>query len=313
MPSCSSPVPAWRPIPGKGDGSLLFSSSPYVDKRAPDLYIPCGRCVRCKLNRASDWAVRCMHEASLYEDNCFVTLTYDDVNAERVGHSLCRRDLQLFLKRLRDFSVRTRGRGYRFYGCGEYGERFGRPHYHLCLFDFDFKDKTLWRRTDVGNRVYRSERLEALWPFGSSEIGSVNYDSAGYVARYCLKKITGEAAAEHYHFLDAEGRSHYRVPEFPAMSLKPGIGVPWLERFHTDVYNGDFVVVGRAKLRAPRTYDLKYEIMFPSDFERVKRARLSRPRLSWLEQAAEGSFARFSTKEEISVAKLSLNSPRKVE
>lgn len=312
MPSCSSPIPMFRSATVNPSGRRSLISNPLKAVSSIPTYVPCGQCVRCKLNRASQWAIRCMHEASLYEDNCFVTLTYDDVNAERVGHSLCRADLQLFMKRLREFSVRTRGRSLRFYGCGEYGERYHRPHYHLCLFDFDFSDKTLWRTSEVGHRIYRSERLEKLWPFGSSEIGSVSYESAGYVARYCLKKITGEAAAEHYHFLDAEGRSHFRLPEFPAMSLKPAIGTPWLEKFSSDVYSGDFVVVGRAKLRPPRIYDLKYELVQPSDLERIKTARRKANRVLRSERIAESRYDRFAAKEEISLAAVS-SSPRKVE
>ena len=315
MSSCASPIPMFWSATVNDSGRRSLISNPLKAHSPFPVYVRCNQCVRCRLNRASDWAVRCMHEASLYDDNCFVTLTYDDARLPEGfdGRSLNRRHLQLFLKRLRDFSVRTRGRGFRFYGCGEYGERFGRPHYHLCLFDFEFKDKVFFRSTDVGNRVFQSERLDQLWPYGRCEIGSVTYESAGYVARYCLKKITGDAAKEHYHYLDAEGRSCYRVPEFPAMSLKPGIGVPWLEKFSSDVYNGDFVVVGRAKLKPPRRYDLSFELVDPDRMDAINRDRRRRNHVSRSERIAESTFDRFATKQEVSLAKLGVSTTRKVE
>lgn len=256
-----------------------------------------------------------MNEASLYDENVFITLTYDH---DRLpdgfdGRSLCREHVQRFLKRLRDHAVRRRGRSFRFYGCGEYGERFGRPHYHLCLFDMDFSDKTHWRTTESGHRLYRSELLEAVWPYGMSEIGSVTFDSAGYVARYCLKKITGDLAKEHYHYLDDEGRSRWRVPEFPMYSNRPGIGIPWLKKFQTDVYNYDYVSVAGRHLKPPRAYDKQFELEKPGDMERLRKQRRKENRMSRDERMAEATYDRFAAKEEISLAKLSLSSPRKVE
>ena len=101
--------------------------------------------------------------------------------------------------------------GVRFFHCGEYGELLYRPHYHACLFGFDFSDKVLWS-TRGGVRLYRSKILEKLWTFGFSTIGDVTFESAAYVARYCTKKITGDKADEHYN-----GRS----PEYVTMSRPP--------------------------------------------------------------------------------------------
>ena len=74
--------------------------------------------------------------------------------------------------------------------CGEYGDKLGRPHYHAIIFGVTFVDKKLWsiRR---GNNLYRSATLEKLWPYGFSSIGTVNFETAAYVARYVTKKITG--------------------------------------------------------------------------------------------------------------------------
>lgn len=57
--------------------------------------LACGQCIGCRLERARQWAVRIMHEASLYNVNSFVTLTYANAPV-----SLVHRDYQLFQKRL---------------------------------------------------------------------------------------------------------------------------------------------------------------------------------------------------------------------
>ena len=126
------------------------------------IWLPCGQCIGCRLERSRQWAMRCMHEAQMYDRNCFVTLTYDDEHLPPNG-SLNKRDFQLFMKRLR----KRYGSGIRYYQCGEYGELLGRPHHHAILFNFDFDDKVLWSVRD-GVRLYRSASLEQLWPHGYS-------------------------------------------------------------------------------------------------------------------------------------------------
>lgn len=212
------------------------------------------------------------------------------------------RHLQLFMKRLREFSVRTRGRSVRFYGCGEYGDQFGRPHYHLLLFDFDFKDKVHWRNSKSAFYLYRSKILEELWKLGNCEIGSVTFDSAAYVARYCCKKISGDMASDHYHYVDADGRSHWRVPEFGRMSQS--IGKPWLDRFSSDVYNGDFVLMNGHKMLPPRSYDKQFELSSPADFERIKRDRHHRFFVDRLSRIYESTYDRYSTHVEVATASL---------
>ena len=149
----------------------------------------------------------------MWDRNCFVTLTYNDEHLPANG-SLNKRDITLFLKRLR----KRYGKGIRYYQCGEYGELLSRPHHHAILFNHDFEDKQLWS-VRGGVRLYRSASLEQLWPYGYSTIGDVTFESAAYVARYVVKKITGEREGEHYRG---------KMPEFATMSRRPGIGRGWL-------------------------------------------------------------------------------------
>lgn len=245
--------------------------------------LPCGRCIGCRLERSRQWAVRIMHEASLYEDNCFLTLTFDPEHLSSMcpTGSLDRSHMQNFLKRLRQkFSavkIRT------FY-CGEYGELMGRPHYHMCLFNLDFKDKVL-EFVSNGFRYYSSVLLSSVWPFGYCVISDLTFDSAAYVARYCVKKVNGDDAQQHYGG---------RLPEFCQASLKPGIGSAWLDKHgETDCFARDEIVVDGVKCKPPRYYDKRFERDDPARFERVKQARVKRA----IEHADDATFKRLVVRE----------------
>lgn len=238
------------------------------------LTIPCGQCIGCRLERSRQWATRCLHEASLYEQNCFVTLTYAPEKLPAYG-SLRKRDFQLFMKRLREYYADSR---IRFFHCGEYGTLTKRPHYHAILFGFDFPDKYQWsvRR---GFPVWRSPTLEKLWTEGASEIGSVTFESAAYVARYVVKKVTGEAAAEHYLRVDEETGECVRIEsEYCTMSRRPGIGAEWYARFGKEVFPADSVVVRGALSPVPRFYGSLFELAAPEEYRRIKARRKRRAR-----------------------------------
>ena len=211
-----------------------------------------------------------MHEAQLHEENCFITLTYNDENLPE-DWSLRPKDFQLFMKRLR----KRFGSGIRYYHCGEYGEKNGRPHYHALLFNFDFPDKKLWRQSRE-NPLYRSEELEKLWPLGHSSIGDATFESAAYVARYILKKRTGPEAEDHYHYVDADGVVHRRLPEYTTMSRRPGIAANWYARFGREVHSRDHTVIAGRKGRPPKFYDEQLEKEDRQRYLEIKRRRKER-------------------------------------
>lgn len=272
--TCYHPLEAWRV-----DGEITFNSA----KRGlgKPLKLPCGQCIGCRLERSRQWAIRCMHEASLYENNCFITLTYSDAHLP-VGGTLVLDHFQDFMKRLR----KKYGPNIRFYHCGEYGEKTGRPHYHACLFNFDFPDKQLWTNRN-GLPVYRSKSLEKLWPFGISEIGTVTFESAAYVARYIMKKVNGKKADDHYDRFDPNTGEIFRLkPEYTTMSRRPGIGSAWFDKYHADVYPHDRVVVRGREMRPPKFYDTRFEILDPETFEEVKNNREEKAKL-WVDNQTE--------------------------
>lgn len=184
----------------------------------------------------------------MWERNCFITLTYDEASCPV---SLDYSHFQKFMKDLRG----REGPGIRFFMCGEYGELKRRPHFHACLFNYDFPDKQVFKHLAQGRVLYRSGLLERLWPRGFASIGEVTFESAAYVARYVLKKITGDSAAVHYRAVDSvTGEIVELVPEFCHMSLKPGIGFHWLRLYASDISADGKIVVNGFEAEAPKYY-----------------------------------------------------------
>ena len=291
-------MPCYHPLSAYqcADGSIVFYESKRHDT-VKSLSLSCGQCVGCRLERSRQWAIRCMHEAQMHTENCFITLTYDDAHLPS-DRSLHYRDFQLFIKRLRK---RYPGRRIRYYMAGEYGENFGRPHWHACIFGFDFNDKKLWKRTSANSLLYRSADLELLWPFGYSSIGDVTFESAAYVARYIMKKVTGKNAAEHYQEIDPDtGEITNRTPEFTKMSLKPGIGYEWYKQYTSDVYPHDYVIVRGKKVKPPKYYDKKYKIDNPYEFDELLYIREKSAKL----RHEDNTLERLAVKEQVAKAKL---------
>lgn len=257
---CFHPLQGWR---GRGGGPAVFVRP--VDYPALVLELPCGQCIGCRLERSRQWAVRCMHEASLHDLNCFITCTYDEAHLPENG-DLVKRDFQLFLKRLR-----KRTGPFRYFHCGEYGARLSRPHYHACLFGYDFFDCELYRERD-GVKLYTAPLLTETWGLGMATVGALTFESAAYCARYVVKKVTGKDADLHYGGLP---------PEYVTMSRggrkkgPGGLGARWFERFSSEVYPCDEVIARGHPCRPPRFYDNLFELAEPSVFDAVKRRRVT--------------------------------------
>ena len=286
---CYKPLTAWRTSErtANGKSGITFDKNNAVMPGDP-LALPCGQCIGCRLKRSREWALRCVHEASLHEDNCFVTLTFNPEHLARrkpkIGPvtkpelrtdahemSLDKAEFPKFMKRLR----KELGYGkIRYFHCGEYGTNYHRPHYHAILFGIDFRDKEFLTVRN-GNILYRSPTLEKLWPYGYSSIGSVTWESAAYVARYCLKKATGLEALDEYYVPDDETGELVQVleTEYTTMSRRPGIAAGWFEKYYSDVYPSDFITHNGKKYPAPKFYDKLLERMELYDLEVIKDER----------------------------------------
>lgn len=296
---CYYPVRAWKSRTPNASGkySMVFDRRAAAQPDAP-MKLSCGQCVGCRLARSAQWAARCVHESSLYENNCFITLTYSDEHLP-ANRSLTFRHFQLFMKRLR----KEYGDGIRFFHCGEYGEKFGRPHYHALLFNFDFPDRVLFKVTN-GHRLYTSESLSALWPYGLCSVGDITFESAAYVARYIMKKVTGNAAESHYSSIDPDtGEVITRSPEYVTMSRRPGIGKAWFDKYYSDVFPHDRVVINGRRMRPPRYYDGLYELIDPFEMDFIKDQRSMS--FTESESAVYNNFSdRLKVREKVQLARL---------
>lgn len=288
---CYHPIKAWQGKEKHPSGKRKIVFKPENGIPGSRFAVPCGQCIGCRLEYSRQWALRCVHEASLHDHNCFLTLTYAPEHLPRDG-GLDKRHFQLFVKRLRK---RSRAK-LRYFMCGEYGE-FKRPHYHACLFGYQPPDAQLWKSTDTGD-LYTSEFLSDVWGKGFVTIGALTFESAAYVARYCLKKIKGEAAKNEYERVDPETGEVFDIqPEYAGMSRRPGIAAEWYKKFQSDVYPSDFVISRGVKMKPPRFYDS----LFP-DIDQIKLKR----RFHVEQKAADNTPRRLRDKEVVKRAQLKL-------
>lgn len=205
----------------------------------------------------------------MHPDNCFVTLTFDDKNLPD-DYGVHVRDLQLFFKKLRKS---LGGKKIRLFACGEYGSeeiQKYRPHYHSIIFNHDFSDKTKFKKEN-GHWLYTSKALSKLWPQGFATTGDVTYQSAAYVARYTIDKVNGDMAPAHYVRQHPVTKLLHQVrPEFMVCSRRPGIGRTWFDKYKSDVFPSDFLVVEGKKVPVPRFYT---QLLEEDEAKQIKRAR----------------------------------------
>lgn len=244
-----------------------------------EILVPCGYCMGCRIMRKEEWAIRCMHEARMHDRNSFLTLTYAPEHLPEWA-TLVKEHHQLFMKRLRE----KLGRKVRFFMCGEYGEKGERPHYHYVLFGEDFSDDRFPVKETKNGILYQSPTLDQAWGLGHAWIGDVSWQSAKYVAGYCVKKIGGKALDEidpktglkpYEVYDDDTGEVFQRLPEFALQSRHPGLGESFYRRYGDSIRRTGHVVLDGRKLRTPRYY---YKLEERINAERAAVARVARRR-----------------------------------
>lgn len=169
--------------------------------------VPCGQCIACRISRTAEWTTRILDESDR-RPSCFCTLTYNPENVPS--------DFSISKKAFQDFIKRLRGRigvPIKYYACGEYGDKGDRPHYHFVLIGYNFIDLYFAFRKNNRN-YYASPLLESLWPYGFNTVGTLDVESASYVAGYIRKKLTGKRSIEY----------NGRQPPFALFSLGLGRG-----------------------------------------------------------------------------------------
>lgn len=312
--SCYHPLKAW-PVPGErtlnGKQSYrILRLATYSESGHPTVMagrdfeffrkhekecisIPCQKCIGCRLTYARQWADRCLLELQYHKNAWFVTLTYNDEHVPRSYYgdpasgearpclTLDRRDVQLFLKRLRKAVEPVK---IRYFGCAEYGPTTWRPHYHLIIFGLPLDDLAL-KRQDMDGKVsaYTSKTLSDAWslrpfgnyspvmdPLGDVECSDVTWSACNYVARYIVKKQLGPDGKDFYDRFNL-------TPPFTFMSTSPGIGRSYYEEHQEVLYRHDSVSVstpdGGRSVRPSRYFDKLFDIAQPDRLQEIKEAR----------------------------------------
>lgn len=269
---CYYPIPAWR----AGDRVKLHKELP----DSTPLQLPCGTCLGCRATRAQHWALRCHLEALEHNHTCVTTLTYDDAN---VPPTLSKRHFQTWLKRLRKANANK----LRYFACGEYGERYGRPHYHAILFGLHNETTT----------------ITETWTQGLTHTDNVSTAAINYVTNYTTKKL-GWLHASREERIDPEtGELYTWEPPWQLMSRRPGLGSEAKRHYQSWRL---YAISNGIKISVPRYYKNAYKEQATNiqqednDYEKYKHT-LTRHRTELTEQQLQ-------TKERIHNARQQLNS-----
>ncbi|WNK14530.1 MAG: replication initiator protein [Microvirus sp.] len=237
-----------------------------------------------------------MHESALHSENCFITLTYARDTLPPNG-SLEHKDFQKFIRSVRKKTKRN----IRYYVCGEYGPENQRPHYHACIFGLDFHDRIHAGTSASGEKYYESETLSALWKHGRCSVQDLNTQTAGYCSRYIMTKALGETAKTAYQKISDTGELIQLAPEYAKMSLKPGLGQWWYQKYQADIHKKDKAIDATGKVHAPpRYYDKLLKRRNAERLEELQEARATKAKQQTEDQTPE----RLAVREIVHEAKL---------
>lgn len=183
--------------------------------------VPCGKCEACKRRRQASWSFRLLNETRHSFSAAFLTLTYRD---EELTHgelfpTLVKRDLQLFLKRLRKAQAKESDLKLKYYACGEYGERTFRPHYHMILFNL------------VPHMLFDGI-LSDIWKLGHVQVDPCNIKTIQYTSKYVMKSNKKPTGVEPEFSLMSKGlgknfltdavQKYYKENQIPYVVWKDG-------------------------------------------------------------------------------------------
>ncbi|UPW40815.1 replication initiator protein [Sigmofec virus UA08Rod_6727] len=202
---------------------------------------------RREYSRVADWTDRVICESLNHAESCVVTLTYNDQHLPAHGW-LCKRDLQLFFKRVRKvYKIR-------YFACGEYGSKGQRPHYHVIIFGWCPKDIQYFFYRD-GVRYYLSLEMQRFWSIfhrKDKEHYSDWYEPIGNIL--VCPRLTRKVIPYTCKYMQKFNEIPIDFPRpFLVMSRKPGIGECAINRGAVDLVTDKFYVDGKAR-RIPRYY-----------------------------------------------------------
>lgn len=203
--------------------------------------VPCGKCIACRARQRNQWVIRLEEELKHSSSCIFITLTYDN-DHYTLGNKgfpvLSKRDVQLFLKRLRK---KLGSNKIRYFICGEYGPTTLRPHYHGLIFNIP-------KEYDIQNLILDS------WLLGFVKWDYPTPARINYVAKYCLSAVSNSSR----NFSQFEDNLTKQEKPFMLSSRRPGIGASFLSdakvEYHRQSLDASYTWLGGQKTSLPRYY-----------------------------------------------------------
>lgn len=216
------------------------------------IFVPCGKCLPCRINRRREWTQRLLHESYYAQSAYFITLTYSEENVpldENGNECVSKSDVQKFIQDLRN-QYRNLNIKIRYFVGSEYGPQTGRPHYHAIIFNLPLdilqpskdyiKGMPLIKKGSMINR-----KINDIWDKGYCTIGELTRERCGYCAKY---------------FVDKQEVDELQKPNFSLMSRRPGIGALHAQSISDKVryFNSHSLLTDNGKYIAmPRYYGKK--------------------------------------------------------
>ena len=267
-----------------GNRPVVLSLAPkdgFVDQK---LSLPCNKCLHCRINRTREFAIRSHHESLVgpsgpisQDNNHFVLLTYNDKNLPKHG-ALQASDVKKFLDRIRADCAWRGLPSPRTFGCGEYGSKTQRPHYHINIFNLKLSDITYLKNLKQ-NKLYTSTYLTEKWKLGAVTLSPFSHLTAQYTAKYIVKALwaddppEGDTRVEAPFPLPSQGRV--------ATSTQPGLGAFFLDRYAQEIVNLGAIEIDGALAPIPTYYKKRlqkkhndlYKILLQKNYNLIETLR----------------------------------------
>lgn len=220
----------------------------------PTITVDCNRCTICMKNRKNEWFFRLKWQQKYSEGSWVVNLDYNNNHVpfiEKTGVlTTDTRDVQLFIKKVRRAMDRYNAKQQddtrikepvKYFALMEYGERIGRPHIHLLLFNVP--ENVIWKLPEYWSAT--SEKTGEKNQMGQVKFDELDDATIHYVTNYMFTK-------EHWKS-DQLGRQRVRT----IMSTR--LGYRYVEKnakMHTDSLKG-YVTLDGVKYRMPQYFKRK--------------------------------------------------------
>lgn len=272
---CLNPLKLYK---NKITGKYQIKYEPNKCDKFDVVYAPCRKCAGCLDDRKGEFGLRFAQELQYYEKGCFLTLTVNDNEMEKVfpGRELSHRPFQLFMKRFRKWLSNEFGENapkIKYMMCGEYGSKNNRPHYHAYIFGFDFYDLPdyLYKIKNKGKyRISAHKILDKLWKHGFASVGTGGRAAGNYIAKYVIKQLEKDDIS----FVDSE-TGELKMKKRPYMvyprGSNGGLGYDYYKDNVQQMFEQGCIKIGATCFSIPRYYKRKCEEEYPELYEEWKK------------------------------------------